>query len=99
MTYFVEKMQNMFDEIVKMSRIWLIKDYSLDFGEWVYQNIPRVLITEEKLDAGGKIPPDWKFYCANGKVLLALLNLGRFKHLCDNFYLPDFTRLRNLPMA
>ncbi|CAA9891415.1 putative TupA-like ATPgrasp [Candidatus Methylobacter favarea] len=99
MTYIVDKQQDTIDEIVKMSGTWLTKDYSLNFGEWVYQNIPRVLIAEEKLDIEGKIPPDWKFFCANGKVFLVMLNTDRDETSeYDTFYLPDFTRLPNLSM-
>ncbi len=99
MTCIVDKTQNTFDEIAKISEKWRVKDYSLDFGEWVYKDLPRVLIVEQKLDIEGKVPPDWKFFCANGKVFLVMLNTGRTETSeFDTFYLPDFTRLRELSM-
>lgn len=99
MTCVVDKRHHTFDEIVKMSGIWLTTDYSLNFGEWVYQNLQRVLIAEEKLSIDGKIPPDWKFFCANGKVFLVMLNTDRDETSeYDTFYLRDFTRLPDLSM-
>jgi TupA-like ATPgrasp len=97
MIHFVDKRNDTFDDVVKMSKIWLNKDYSLDFGEWVYKDLPRVLIAEEKLDIEGKIPPDWKFLCANGKVLYTSLIMDRGQTTgCENFYLPDFSRLLDM---
>jgi TupA-like ATPgrasp len=99
MTCFVDKRRNMFDEIVEISGRWLTKDYSLDFGEWVYHDLPRTLIAEEKLEIKGNIPPDWKFFCANGKVFLVMVNTDRDETSeYDTFYLPDFTRLHDLSM-
>lgn len=100
MTYIVDKQHDTVDEIVKMSGIWLTKEYTLDFGEWVYQNIPRVLIAEEKFEIESKNPPDWKFFCANGKVFLVMLNTDRDETTeYDTFYSPDFTQLSELSMA
>lgn len=97
MVCIVDKQHNTFEEVLTMSSKWLVKDYSLDFGEWVYHDIPRVLIAEEKLDIEGGIPPDWKFFCANGKVFLVVLNTDRNETIeYDTFYLPDFTRRRDL---
>ena len=100
MTYFVDKSNDSFDAIASLSKTWVNKDYSLDFGEWVYHDLPRLLIAEEKLDIKGKIPADWKFYCTNGEVLYVSLIMDRGQSAaCENFYLSDFSRLNNLSSA
>ena len=97
MTCIVDKAHDTFEEIVDSSRRWLSMDYSSDFGEWVYKDLPRVLIAEEKLAIEGKIPPDWKFLCANGKVLYVSLIMDRgLTTGCENFYLPDFSRIPDM---
>lgn len=99
MTCIVDKQRHTFDEIVALSGKWLTKNYFLDFGEWVYLKLPRILIAEEKLDIAGNIPPDWKFFCGNGKVFLVEFISDRFGCFGENYYLPDFTLLRDVSMG
>lgn len=100
MTYIVDKANDTFDKLSKLSQQWPTKDYSQVFGEWVYRDTPRVLIVEEKLEIAGEVPPDWKFFCANGKVFLVMLNTNRVGDIeFDTFYSRDFTKIDNLIMA
>ena len=93
MIYIVDKAHDTFEEIVDSSRKWLSTDYSSDFGEWVYKDLPRVLIAEEKLAIEGKIPPDWKFFCTKGEVLFVYVDMNRFERHVRNMYSSAFSRL------
>ena len=49
------------------------------FREWVYKDVPQRVIAEELLetdDPGGN-PPDYKFWCFNGKVRFVMFCRGR----------------------
>jgi hypothetical protein len=100
MTAIVDKSVNTFEELLNRSKKWPQNDYSKHFGEWVYQDTPRLLIAEEKLEIDNKVPPDWKFFCANGKVFLVVMNSERTEESkFDTYFLPDFTLLDKLSMA
>lgn len=100
MTVIIDKAINNYDDIFTKSEKWPANDYSKHFGEWVYRDVPRTLIAEEKLEIDNKVPPDWKFFCANGKVFLVVMNSDRTKDSkFDTYFLPDFTVLDDLSMA
>lgn len=100
MTYIVNKLNDSFEKIVEISESWLNDDYSSDFGEWVYEKVPHLLTVEERLDTDGQIPPDWKFFCANGNVFVVSLLRGRSKeNLYQNLYSRDFIQLNDLSIG
>lgn len=61
----------------------LRKDYRRDlyrlFREWVYKDVPQRVMAEELLESGvpGDIPPDYKFWCFNGRAEFLMLCRGR----------------------
>ena len=58
---------------------WLQWDYSRQWGEWEYRWIrPRVFIESFLADAEGRVPVDYKFFCAWGKVQVIEVDMDRF---------------------
>lgn len=72
------------------AQTWLDMDYGALHGEWVYDTADRILVVEQKLELNDIIPPDWKFICGNGKVLMVQLDIGRFVNHHRNLYDRDF---------
>jgi hypothetical protein len=92
MSRIVDKAQpgDTFASVKAEAESWLAIDYGAQFGEWVYDDAARILVVEEKLELGKIIPPDWKFICGNGKVLMVQLDIGRFVNHIRNLYDRDF---------
>lgn len=61
---------------------WLASDHSVYFAEWQYRWIePKIFIEEYLEGSDGGIPPDYKFFCFNGRVEIIQVDLDRFgKH-------------------
>lgn len=58
---------------------WLKVNYGKLWMEHHYRAIPPRIIAEEYMeDETGNVPPDYKFFVANGKVLCCLVIVGRF---------------------
>ncbi len=48
---------------------WMAEDLYMRFREWSYKGIkPRIIVEPLLLDAGGKLPRDYKFFCYDGDV-------------------------------
>ena len=95
MVLLVNKKKHSFKEVESTMHHWLDVDYSTIHQEWVYAHAQRLLIAEEMLELASEAPPDWKFLCGNGKVLLVQLDLGRFSHHTRNLYNREFVRFRH----
>lgn len=72
---------------------WLKIDYSKIGKEWFYYNLDRILIVEEYLEFSGDVPPDFKFFCMNGKIELVQVDLDRFSGHTRNLYDKNFNRI------
>lgn len=60
-------------------KYWLEEDYGVISGEYTYKNIPRKIICENYIGTDdGILPIDYKFFCSRGKVICALLIIGRY---------------------
>lgn len=90
MSHIVDKAKDSFETVQAETRQWLATNYEAFFGEWVYEHADRVLVVEEKLELNNIIPPDWKFICGNGRVLMVQLDIGRFVNHVRNLYDRDF---------
>jgi hypothetical protein len=81
------------------SRLWPVfqRDYHRVWRERQYLGLERKLLVEEKIAAGGRGGqdiPDYKFFCAAGRVLLAQVDQDRFANHCRSIVtVPDFTPL------
>jgi hypothetical protein len=81
------------DMIRKMARRWLATDYSVNYWEWQYHDLPKRVLFEEYLGSGTELPADYKFFVFHQKVRLITVDRGRFaSHTRDLFY-PDWTHL------
>jgi hypothetical protein len=69
------KCEMSFDAVKDITSSWLQKDYARFGREWVYKNLERYLIVEEMLLLDGVVPPDFKFFCLNGRVELVQVDL------------------------
>jgi hypothetical protein len=82
------------DIIAILGKEWLARDYWRRHGEWPYRDIPRRIVIEGYLGKpGDEPPPDWKFYCFNGKVGLVSLDYDRFLRRKRVFYDADGRQL------
>jgi TupA-like ATPgrasp len=90
MSRIVNKAHDSLASVKAEAEAWLGLDYGAIHGEWVYDTADRLLVVEEKLEIDGAVPPDWKFICGNGRVLLVQLDIGRFVNHVRNLYDRDF---------
>lgn len=67
------------EEALRLTREWMVRDYSLMWAEWQYRWITPTLLIEKYL-AGpdGKSPADYKFFCFDGRVELVEYDSDRF---------------------
>ncbi|MBL6459587.1 hypothetical protein JMJ55_30245 [Belnapia sp. T6] len=63
-----------------------VRDYFFFSREAVYKNLTKRIIVEESLKREGVIPDDFKFFCANGEVLLCQVDRGRFTRHTRDLY-------------
>lgn len=73
-------------EALKKTRAWMTSNQSVHFAEWQYRWIEPQLLIEEFLDVGdGSPPPDFKFFCFNGKLVFRLIVQDRFGNITKDF--------------
>ncbi|MDD7718121.1 MAG: ATP-grasp fold amidoligase family protein [Eubacteriaceae bacterium] len=78
------------DDVKKQMDEWQNGKYYLRSAEYQYKDIPKRFIIEECLPVkNGNLPPDYKFYCANGKCEVIMLCTGREIGNGANFYFFD----------
>ncbi|HBL5393618.1 TPA: hypothetical protein LR347_004745 [Enterobacter hormaechei] len=93
MVKIVDKERDTFDDVYNVTSEWLTRDYYKKGREWVYKDTPRLLVVEEFLQFSNDVPPDFKFFCLNGKVNFIQVDLDRFNGHSRNIYTPDFELL------
>lgn len=93
MVKIVNKSEDSFKSIYDLTQEWLKRDYYKKGREWVYKDTPRTLLVEELLQFSEKVPPDFKFFCLNGKVNFVQVDLDRFNGHCRNIYSNKFDLL------
>ena len=80
----VDKNIDDFEQIRQLSNLWIKNDYADVGREWFYKKVEPLIIVEEKLNFNNDIPPDFKFFCFNGKVEIVQVDTERFiKHKRD----------------
>jgi len=80
-------------ELQKLAGEWLGLNYYDVTQEWGYKHVaPRVMF-EELLEANGKIPDDYKFYCFSGEPRVFHVARDRFVGRKVNCYDMNLTRL------
>jgi hypothetical protein len=80
--------------IAASGRKWLRTEYWRRHGEWAYRHVPKRIVIEGFLGGPDDAPPDdWKFYCINGKVAIACIDIDRFSNHRRNFYNPEGRQL------
>jgi hypothetical protein len=73
--------------LIARCREWLAQDYSQLYNEWFYKDIPRRIIVEEFLDAGGGFPPsDIKLLVFNQRVKIVQIDTDRCGAHRRNFF-------------
>lgn len=80
----------------RLCRAWLGSDYSRVWGinEWAYSRVPPRLIVEELLENGTTgLPPDYKLWCFNGRVVFVQVDIDRFSDHRRSILLPDGSAL------
>lgn len=93
MTLIVDKKSSNYKKVTGIVQSWLKKDYSSFGREWMYSNLKKYLLVEEKLNIDGEIPPDFKFFVLNGRVELVQVDLDRFGSHKRNLYSRAFKKL------
>ena len=91
--YFVDKNVDTREVIQDRMDKLLQVDYAGYAREWFYDHVESAIIIEEKLDTGNGIPPDYKFWCCNGRVQFVHIDLDRFGTHTRNLYDRDFNQL------
>ncbi|MDZ7860512.1 MAG: ATP-grasp fold amidoligase family protein [Candidatus Krumholzibacteriota bacterium] len=93
MVLLVDKNKHTFNEIFTITEKWKETDYALLTRQWVYNKLEKKLIIEEFLYFDSGVPPDYKFFCINGKVELVQVDLNRFQEHKRNLYDKNFVRI------
>lgn len=93
MVKIVDKGKDNFIDVKNITKDWLNTDYYKKGREWVYKDIERVLVVESFLSFDGDVPPDYKFFCLNGKVAFVQVDLDRYNGHSRNIYDRDFNLL------
>ena len=79
-------------DLDKFFRKKLEIDYGTKGGEWQYSQIePRRVLSERNLVGGGRLPPDYKFHCTEGKVNWCQYIYDRGVQTSEVNVLPDGT--------
>ncbi|WP_299997045.1 ATP-grasp fold amidoligase family protein [uncultured Cedecea sp.] len=91
MVSIVDKKNTTYESICDEIKKWQKIDYYKKGREWVYKNLPRTIIIEELLNFENGIPPDYKFFCINGRVEFVQVDLDRFSKHKRNIYTRDFS--------
>ena len=68
---------------------WLSSDYSRLKAEWAYRQVPRRILVEELLEVDGSPPPDFKFWCIEGKVRFLQVDADRFGEHTRSIHAPN----------
>lgn len=75
------------DEIKRRLKYDLSSNFFTKSREWQYLNIkPKIFIEKLLLTKDGNIPPDYKFFCFNGKVEFIAYDTDRFEDHKRFFY-------------
>ena len=90
----IDKNKDTFEETQSLCEIWLKKDYASRGREWFYLNLEKIIIVEEFIEFNNDVPPDYKFFCMNGRVEMIQVDLDRFKGHVRNLYDRDFNRIQ-----
>lgn len=73
---------------------WLASDYSKGCREWQYAGVRNRIVCETMIEtATGEAPNDYKFMCADGRILYVWVDTGRFTSHRRTVYSPDWERL------
>lgn len=74
---------------------WMKRDYFINSREWPYKNVKRKIIIEKFMeDKKTNELRDFKFYCFNGNVELALVATGRKNNnLAFDYFDEDFNKV------
>jgi len=100
----VDKTETDYPELYQEVGGWMSLDYASKGRERVYQNLDRYYVVEERLPSEGLSPPDFKFFCFDGKVEMVQVDFDRFSGHRRNLYdrkfelLPVRLHLKNGPM-
>ena len=83
------------NELRRVMRGWLRRDYSRLHREWCYIGLPRRIIAETMLidESTGSVPADYKAYVIGGSVRFFQVDRGRFGHHTRNIYGPNWEPL------
>ncbi|EOY9126687.1 hypothetical protein KC999_17980 [Proteus mirabilis] len=93
MVRIVNKNNDNFISVYNDTEKWKKIDYYKKGREWVYKDLNRKIIVEELINFNSDIPPDYKFFCLNGKVQFVQVDLSRFKSHKRNIYDKNFNLL------
>jgi hypothetical protein len=78
------------EAFTELSESWLRNRYS-SVRESAYRGIPARLIVEELLEGpDGGVPPDYKFWCFEGRVGFVQVDLDRFSRHTRSLHRPDW---------
>lgn len=77
-----------------LAQSWLRNRFLGPLSEPAYRDIPPRLIVEELLEGPeGQIPPDYKFWCFEGKIGFLQVDLGRFSGRTRSLHMPNWQRI------
>lgn len=78
---------------IKQFKKGMRENYAVYSCEWPYEKVEPKIICEKLLSQDGHIPYDYKFFCANGKVLFLFVATGRGSDTRFDFYDTDFNHI------
>lgn len=74
---FVRRQTTDWDAVRHRAATWMRRPYGFWLDEWLYREIPRGILVEPFIGAGGVLPIDYKFYVFGGEVVFVQVHLDR----------------------
>ncbi len=65
------------DAVRAQSRRWMARRYGIWLDEWAYKDVPRGIVVEPFIGAGGQLPVDYKIYVFGGRAAYVQIHLER----------------------
>lgn len=89
----VDKNYDKYENLKLLCDYWKTIDYGMLTRQQFYSKIEKKIIVEEFLQFQDGVPPDYKFFCLNGKVQFVQVDLNRFVNHTRLIFDAEFNKL------
>ena len=83
-------------EVRRRLTAWLGTNYCQDCAlgvSWGYKHVQPAIMVESFLEENGQVPPDYKFFCYDGRMEFLKIDFNRFENHSEAFFDREMNRL------